>query len=103
MAEPRASSFSKPRLATSYAGQCRSALRKKKLIPASKAAQAVSSELTMPRQNGLTRRSEWPRASRSLNLGSFVRGGFKADVELVQRAGLAGDVCAFLSVITWVE
>ena len=45
-------------------------------MPASNAAPAVSSELTMPRQNGLTLKPAAPSASRSVSFGRDTRGDF---------------------------
>ena len=59
------SSFARPRRLASYAGQCRSAVRKKKLMPASKAAETVLGSSTIPRQNGFTESAAQPSVRRS--------------------------------------
>src|SRR5688572_3077264 len=50
-----------------------SAVTKKKLIPASKAAGMMSGSTTIPRQNGLTSRPDLPSTSRSVIAGSCAR------------------------------
>src|SRR5215475_14479487 len=46
-------------------------------MPASKAAHAVSSDRTIPRQKGLTRKPVSPSTRRSVILGRVARRGFK--------------------------
>src|SRR5690348_14798228 len=67
-----------------------SAVRKKKLMPASNAAGTTAGSPTMPRQNGLTSSPLSPSGSRSVSFGSSARGGRDTAALVEQRLGLLG-------------
>src|SRR5262249_37659401 len=65
-----------------------SAVTKKKLTPAWKAASTVSGDRTIPRQYGLTRRPRSPRISRSVNCGKLDRRGLRVFIATSRSFGL---------------
>src|SRR5215813_9817734 len=79
-----------------------SELKKKKLIPASKAAEIVSGDRTNPTQTGLTR-SPPPSASRSVGFGSATRRSGSSRVLPTKSVLLAGFRILLRCARAWIQ